>query len=111
MEIIATIGLDIAKTSFAVHCAAASGREVKKAELKRARVLPFFAAIAPCAVGIEACGSAHHWAREIGKQGHAVKLIPAGRVKTFVLRSARMTPPMPAPSRRRWPIPRRAAWR
>ena len=59
---------------------------MKKEELKRAQVLPFFAAMAPCLVGIEACGSAHHWAREIGKLGHEVRLIPAGRVKSFVLR-------------------------
>jgi transposase len=86
MDTIITIGLDIAKTSFAAHCAASSGKEIKKAELKRAQVLPFFAGIAPCTVGIEACGSAHHWARAIGLLGHEVKLIPAGRVKSFVLR-------------------------
>ena len=86
MNTITTIGLDIAKTSFSAHCIDASGKAVKKAQLKRSQVIPFFAEKAPCAVGIEACGSAHHWAREIGRLGHEVKLIPAGRVKTFVLR-------------------------
>jgi transposase len=86
MDTIATIGLDIAKSSFSAYCADASCKTVRKAELKRSQVLPFFAEKAPCKVGLEACGSAHHWAREIAKLGHEVKLIPAGRVKTFVLR-------------------------
>ena len=86
MDTITTIGLDIAKTSFAAHCAASCGKEIKKAQLKRAQVLPFFAGIAPCTVGIEACGSAHHWARAIGGLGHEAKLIAAGRVKSFVQR-------------------------
>jgi transposase len=86
MNSITTIGLDIAKTSFSAHCTDASGKAVKKAQLKRSQVLPFFSEKAACAVGIEACGSAHHWAREISKLGHEVRLIPAGRVKGFVLR-------------------------
>jgi transposase len=86
MSIISIIGLDIAKTRFAVHCTDASGKELKKAELKRGEVLAFFAKLAPCRVGIEACGSAHHWAREIARLGHDVRLIAASRVKSFVLR-------------------------
>src|SRR5881396_943450 len=86
MNTITTIGLDIAKSNFSAHCADASGKAVKKAQLKRLQVLPFFAGKTPCKVGIEACGSAHHWAREIAKLGHEVRLIPAGRVKGFVLR-------------------------
>jgi transposase len=86
MSTISIIGLDIAKASFSVHCTDASGKELKKAELKRGEVLAFFAKLAPCRVGIEACGSAHHWAREIARLGHDVRLIAASRVKSFVLR-------------------------
>jgi transposase len=86
MNSITTIGLDIAKSSFSAHCADASGKTVKTVRLKRSQVLAFFAALPACTVGIEACGSAHYWAREISKLGHEAKLIPAGRVKSFVLR-------------------------
>ena len=63
MTQISTIGLDIAKNSVAVHGYDAGGRTVLKKELKRAQVLPFFARLDPCRVGLEACASAHHWAR------------------------------------------------
>jgi transposase len=65
MTTITTIGVDIAKSSFALHCTDATGKAVKKVQLKRSQVLPFFAEKALCTVGLEACGSAHHWAREI----------------------------------------------
>ena len=81
-----TIGLDIAKLSFAVHGFDAEGRTVLKKELKRHQVLPFFEGLAPARVGLEACASAHHWAREIVKLGHDVRLIPAQRVKAFLPR-------------------------
>lgn len=80
---IETIGLDIAKTSFSVHGFDAEGRTVLAKELKRAQVLNFFAKLAACRVGLEACASAHHWAREIAKLGHDVRLIAAQRVKAF----------------------------
>jgi transposase len=86
MTTISTIGLDIAKSSFAVHCTDRSGKTVKKAALKRAQVLPFFESVEKCKVGFEACGSAHHWARALSRLGHEVKLIPAARVKRFVER-------------------------
>jgi transposase len=81
-----TIGLDVAKLSFAVHGFDADGRTVLKKELRRAQVLPFFEGLAPARVGLEACASAHHWAREIAGLGHEVKLIPAQRVKAFLPR-------------------------
>jgi transposase len=86
MTTITTIGLYIAKSSFAAHCADASGKAMKKAQLRRSQVRSFLAEQAPCQVGLEACGSAHHWAREIDKLDHEVRLVPAGRAKGFVLR-------------------------
>jgi transposase len=83
---ISTIGLDIAKTSFAVHGFDAEGKTVLKKELKRLQLLRFFAKLKTCRVGLEACASAHHWAREIGRLGHDVRLIPAQRVKAFLPR-------------------------
>ena len=71
-----TIGLDIAKRVFQAHGADPTGRVVFRKRLMRAKVLEFFAAQAPCVVALEACGGAHHWAREIGKLGHTVRLIP-----------------------------------
>lgn len=86
MTTISIIGLDIAKFSFSLHGTDGAGRTVVKKALKRAQVLGFFAQLPPCAVALEACGSAHHWAREIAKLGHQVKLVPAARVKRFVER-------------------------
>jgi transposase len=76
MDQVATIGLDIAKSVFQVHGVDAGGGVVIRQRLTRARVLAFFARKAPCLVGIEACGSAHHWARELSRLGHQVRLIP-----------------------------------
>lgn len=86
MDTITTIGLDIAKNSFAVHGFDAGGVTVLTKELKRGQVLPFFAKLAPCRVGLEACASAHHWARELNGLGHEARLIPAQRVKAFLPR-------------------------
>jgi transposase len=86
MDTITTIGLDIAKNSFAVHGFDAGGVTVLTRELKRAQVLAFFAKLAPCRVGLEACASAHHWARELNALGHEARLIPAQRVKAFLPR-------------------------
>ncbi len=81
-----TIGLDIAKLSFSVHGFDVAGHTVLAKDLKRAMVLTFFAQVPACNVGIEACASAHYWAREIGALGHKVRLIPAQRVKAFLPR-------------------------
>src|SRR5215213_8915592 len=62
-----TIGLDLAKRVFQAHGADATGRVVFRKRLVRAKVLEFFAGQAPCLVALEACGGAHHWARELGK--------------------------------------------
>jgi transposase len=83
---ITTIGLDIAKRVFQVHGADASGKCQLRRKLQRDEVLAFFAKLAPCLVGIEACGTSHHWAREIQALGHTVKLMPPSYVKPYVKR-------------------------
>lgn len=82
-----TIGLDIAKSVFQVHGEDAGGRVVVQKRLRRAQVPGFFAGLARALVGIEACGSAHYWARELRALGHEVRLIPAAYVKPFVQRN------------------------
>ena len=79
-----TVGLDIAKSYFQVHGVDARGRPTVQKQLRRAQVLTFFANLPPCLVGIEACASAHHWARKLGELGHQVKLMPAQFVKAYV---------------------------
>ena len=83
---ITTIGLDLAKSIFQVHGVDARGRPVIRKALRRAQVLLFFERLAPCLVGIEACSSAHYWARELSACGHTVKLMPPSYVKPYVKR-------------------------
>lgn len=80
------VGLDLAKHIFHVHAADASGRVVVARSLRRREVVRFFASLPPCLVGMEACGSAHHWGRELIALGHDVRLIPPAYVKPFVRR-------------------------
>ena len=84
---IGTIGLDLAKNVFQVHGVDATGRKVVTKQLRRGQVLLFFAKLPPCLVGMEACATAHHWARELTKLGHAVRLMPPSYVKAYVKRS------------------------
>jgi transposase len=86
MREISIIGLDLAKNMFQVHGADAEGVPVVRRKLRRAEVLPFFAKLPSCLVGMEACGGSHHWAREIAALGHQVRLIPPAYVKPFVKR-------------------------
>ena len=86
MQTAATIGLDIAKNVFQVHGIAVDGQVVFRQQIKRNRVLKFFEKLDPCIVGIEACATSHHWAREIGALGHTVKLMPPKYVKAYVKR-------------------------
>ena len=86
MEHATIIGIDLAKHSFQVHGARADGSVAFRKRLSRARVLDFVASHPRCVVAMEACASAHHWGREIGKLGHAVKLVPPIYVKPFVKR-------------------------
>jgi len=87
MEQISTIGLDIAKSVFQVHGIDASGKPVLLRQLKRRRVLAFFTKLSPCLVGMEACATSHHWAREIAKLGHDVRMMPPRYVKPYVKRN------------------------
>ena len=83
---ISTMGLDLAKSVFAVHGIDEAGRVLVKRNLRRAQVLPFFAKLEPCLVGMEALAGAHYWGRELSRLGHTVKLMPAGYVKAYVKR-------------------------
>lgn len=80
-------GIDIAKSVFQVHGADASGRTVVQKRLKRSQVIEFFRGRPKSVVAMEACGSAHHWGRELMKLGHEVKLIPPAYVKPYVARN------------------------
>jgi len=84
---ISTIGLDIAKNVFQVHGIDATERVVVRKQLRRSQVLAFFKALQPCLVGMEACATAHYWARELTKLGHRVRLMPAKDVKAYVKRN------------------------
>lgn len=79
-----TIGLDLAKSVFHVHGADGTGRPVLRKRLRRGQVLSFFGSLPRCLVGLEACASAHHWARELRALGHDVRLIPPQYVKPYV---------------------------
>ena len=81
-----TVGLDLAKDVFQVHGISESGRVIFNKAIKRTKLLAFFEALAPCMVGMEACGSAHHWGRTLRKFGHDVRLMPANYVKPYVKR-------------------------
>ena len=86
MQAITTIGLDIAKSVFQVHGIDADGRVVIRRQLKRRYVLTFFEKLAPCLIGIEACASSHHWARQLQILGHTVRLMPPSYVKPYAKR-------------------------
>jgi len=85
VEII-TIGLDIAKSVFQVHGVDAAGEVGLRRRLRRGEVLKFFRGLPACLVGMEACGTAHYWARELRTLGHEVRLLPPARVKPYVKR-------------------------
>ena len=84
---ITTIGLDIAKNVFQVHGIDAAEKVVVRKQLRRRQVLEFFKALPPCLIGMEACATAHYWARELTKLGHRVRLMPAKDVKAYVKRN------------------------
>jgi transposase len=83
---VVTVGLDIAKSVFQVHGVDVVGEVAIRRQLRRAQVLPFFAKLPACLIGIEAYATAHYWARELGALGHQVKLIPPSYVKPYVKR-------------------------
>jgi len=83
---IVTIGLDLAKNVFQVHGVDADGGVVLRKKLRRSEVLRFFEALPRCVVGMEACATAHHWARTLSALGHEVRLMPPAYVKAYVRR-------------------------
>ena len=87
MKNVATIGLDLAKHVFQVHGVDAEGATVLRKQLRRAQVLAFFSRLPPCLVGLEACATAHYWARELAALGHEVRLMPAQYVKAYIKRN------------------------
>jgi transposase len=83
---VTTIGLDLAKSVFQVHGVDAAGNVAVQRQLRRGQVMAFFEKLSPCLIGMEACATGHHWARELRKLGHTVKLMPASYVKAYVRR-------------------------
>jgi transposase len=86
MNEVITMGVDLAKNVFQVHGVDAEGGVVIRRQLRRSRMLPFFKKLPPCLVGMEACATAHHWARQLMALGHQVKLMPPHYVKPYVKR-------------------------
>ena len=84
---ITTIGLDLAKSVFQVHAVDEMGSVVMRKRLRRSQVLAFFAEIPPCLIGLEACATAHYWARELIALGHEARLMPPNYVKAYVKRN------------------------
>src|SRR3989441_5028752 len=84
---VTTIGLDLAKHVFQIHGIDAAEKVVVRKQLRRSQVMAFFEALPPCLIGMEACATAHYWARELTKLGHEVRLMPAKDVKAYVKRN------------------------
>jgi transposase len=86
MNEVSTIGVDLAKTVFQLHGVDAEGRPVLRRQLRRSQMLEVFQNLPPCLIGMEACASAHYWARELTKLGHEVRLMQPSYVKGYVKR-------------------------
>ena len=84
---ITTIGLDIAKNLFQLHGVDSEGQVVLRQKIRRDKLLEVLGGLEPCLVGIEACATAHHWAREIAALGYEVHLMPPTYVKAYVKRN------------------------
>ena len=84
MSEISVIGLDLAKTIFQVHGVDAESEVVVRKQLRRSQVRQYFARLAPCLVGMEACAGAHYWSRELTRLGHCVRLMPPAFVKPYL---------------------------
>jgi len=87
---VTTVGIDLAKQVFQVHGVNGRCKILIRRQLTRAEVTKFFATLSPCLVGMEACASAHHWARRIQTFGHTVKLMAPQFVKQTQKPSAKL---------------------
>jgi transposase len=81
------VGIDIAKNVMQVHFVNTDTGEIFNKAIKRAKFIEFFTNRSPCLIGMEACGGAHHWARQLSRLGHQVKLMPGEFVKAFNIRN------------------------
>lgn len=81
---ITTVGIDLAKNVFQIHGVNQAGKVVERKQLRRDKFLEYFVKLEPCTIGMEACGSAHHWARKLQTLGHTVKLMAPQFVKPYV---------------------------
>ena len=81
---ITTVGMDLAKSVFQIHGVDEQGKVVLRKQLRRSQLKAFFVNLPACLIGMEACGSAHHWARELESLGHTVKLMAPQFVKPYV---------------------------
>lgn len=86
MQSIRVVGLDLAKNVFQVHGIDSVGNVIVRKQLRRREMLRFFGDLPPCLIGMEACASAHYWARELTALGHEVRLMPPAYVKPYVKR-------------------------
>lgn len=86
MDKITILGIDLAKSVFQLHGVDAEGRVVLRRQLRRSQMLEFFQRLPSCLIGMEACASAHYWARELAKFGHDVRLMQPSYVKGYVKR-------------------------
>jgi transposase len=92
---ISTIGVDLAKNVFQIHGVDENGKVVVTRQLRRKQVVDYFGKLSPCLIGMEACGTAHYWARELAKLGHTVRMMPPSYVKGYVKRSKNDDPSLP----------------